>query len=66
MENNRYRLKEDVFVGNKDKRKKLANKNDAVTVVSVFDGKDGLGCIVLREKDDNRFSVLAKLLEPII
>jgi hypothetical protein len=66
MENNRYRLKEDVFVGNKDKRKKLANKNDTVIVVSVFEGADGLGCIVLREKDDNRFSVLAKHLTPII
>jgi hypothetical protein len=66
MENNRYRLKEDKLIGNKDNRKILAHKNDVVTVISVFEGADGLSCIVSREKDDNRFSVLAKLLTPII
>jgi hypothetical protein len=62
MENNRYRLKEDKLIG----KVKLANKGDTVTVISTNEGNDGIVCIVSREKDDNRFSVLAKLLEPII
>lgn len=66
MENNKYRLKEDKTIGNKDNRKILAHKNDIVTVVSVFEGAEGLSCIVSREKDDNRFSVLAKHLTAII
>jgi len=66
MENNRYRLTQDVSIGNKDNRKKLANKGDTVTVISTNEGNNGIVCIVSREKDDNRFSVLAKLLEPIL
>ena len=66
MENNRYRLKEDVSIGKKEKRTKLANKGDVVTVLSTSEGNDGIVCTVSREKDDNRFSVLAKQLTPII
>jgi hypothetical protein len=62
MENNRYRLKEDKILG----KVKVANKGDTVTVISTNEGNDGIVCIVSREKDDNRFSVLAKLLTPII
>jgi len=62
MENNRYRLKEDKILG----KIKVANKGDTVTVISTNEGNDGIVCIVSREKDDNRFSVLAKLLTPII
>ena len=66
MENNRYRLTEDVSIGKKDKRTKLANKGDIVTVLSTSEGNDGIVCTVSREKDDNRFSVLAKQLTGII
>lgn len=62
MENNRYRLKEDKILG----KIKVASKGDVVTVVSTSEGNDGIVCIVSRNKDDNRFSVLAKLLTPII
>jgi len=62
MENNRYRLKEDKLIG----KQKVANKGDTVTVISTNEGNDGIVCIVSREKDDNRFSVLAKHLTPII
>jgi hypothetical protein len=62
MENNRYRLKEDKILG----KIKVASKGDIVTVISTNEGNDGIVCIVSREKDDNRFSVLAKLLQPII
>jgi len=62
MENNRYRLKEDKILG----KIKVANKGDTVTVISTNEGNDGIVCIVSREKDDNRFSVLAKHLTPII
>jgi hypothetical protein len=62
MENNRYRLKEDKVLG----KIKVASKGDIVTVVSTNEGNDGIVCIVSRDKDDNRFSVLAKLLTPII
>lgn len=61
MENNRYRLKEDKILG----KIKVASKGDIVTVVSTSEGNDGIVCIVSRDKDDNRFSVLAKLLTPI-
>lgn len=62
MENNRYRLKEDKVIG----KVKIANKGDIVTVLSTTEGNDGIVCTVSREKDDNRFSVLAKQLTPII
>jgi hypothetical protein len=62
MENNRYRLKEDKILG----KIKVASKGDIVTVISTNEGNDGIVCIVSREKDDNRFSVLAKHLTPII
>ncbi len=62
MENNRYRLKEDKILG----KIKVASKGDIVTVVSTSEGNDGIVCIVSRDKDDNRFSVLAKLLTPIL
>jgi hypothetical protein len=62
MENNRYRLKEDKVLG----KIKVASKGDVVTVLSTSEGNDGIVCIVSRDKDDNRFSVLAKLLTPII
>ena len=62
MENNRYRLKEDKILG----KIKVASKGDVVTVVSTSEGNDGIVCIVSRNKDDNRFSVLAKLLTPIL
>jgi len=62
MENNRYRLKQDKILG----KIKVASKGDIVTVISTNEGNDGIVCIVSREKDDNRFSVLAKLLTPII
>ena len=62
MENNRYRLKEDKIIG----KIKVANKGDVVTVLSTSEGNDGIVCTVSREKDDNRFSVLAKQLTPII
>jgi hypothetical protein len=62
MENNRYRLKEDKILG----KIKVASKGDIVTVVSTSEGNDGIVCIVSRDKDDNRFSVLSKLLTPII
>jgi hypothetical protein len=62
MENNKYRLKEDKILG----KIKVASKGDIVTVVSTSEGNDGIVCIVSREKDDNRFSVLAKLLTPIL
>ena len=62
MENNRYRLKEDKVIG----KVKVANKGDIVTVLSTSEGNDGIVCTVLREKDDNRFSVLAKQITPII
>jgi hypothetical protein len=62
MENNRYRLKEDKILG----KIKVASKGDIVTVVSTSEGNDGIVCIVSRNKDDNRFSVLAKLLTPIL
>jgi predicted transcriptional regulator len=62
MKNNRYRLKEDKVLG----KIKVASKGDIVTVISTNEGNDGIVCIVSREKDDNRFSVLAKLLTPII
>lgn len=62
MENNRYRLKEDKILG----KIKVASKGDIVTVVSTSEGNDGIVCIVSRDKDDNRFSVLAKQLTPII
>jgi hypothetical protein len=62
MENNRYRLKEDKILG----KIKVASKGDIVTVISTNEGNDGIVCIVSRDKDDNRFSVLAKLLTPII
>ncbi len=61
MDNNRYRLKEDKILG----KIKVASKGDVVTVVSTSEGNDGIVCIVSRNKDDNRFSVLAKLLTPI-
>jgi hypothetical protein len=61
MENNRYRLKEDKILG----KIKVASKGDVVTVISTNEGNDGIVCIVSRDKDDNRFSVLAKLLTPI-
>jgi len=61
MENNRYRLKEDKVLG----KIKVASKGDIVTVVSTSEGNDGIVCIVSRNKDDNRFSILAKLLTPI-
>jgi hypothetical protein len=60
MENNRYRLKEDKIIG----KVKIANKGDIVTVLSTSEGNDGIVCTVSREKDDNRFSVLAKQLTP--
>jgi hypothetical protein len=62
MENNRYRLKEDKILG----KIKVASKGDIVTVVSTSEGNDGIVCIVSRNKDDNRFSILAKLLTPIL
>jgi hypothetical protein len=62
MENNRYRLKEDKILG----KIKVASKGDIVTVVSTSEGNEGIVCIVSRDKDDNRFSVLAKLLTPIL
>ena len=62
MENNRYRLKEDKIIG----KIKVANKGDVVTVLSTSEGNDGIVCTVSREKDDNRFSVLAKQITPII
>jgi hypothetical protein len=62
MQNNRYRLKEDKILG----KIKVASKGDIVTVVSVFEGADGLSCIVQRQKDDNKFSIPAKQLQPII
>jgi len=62
MENNRYRLKEDKVIG----KVKIANKGDIVTVLSTSEGNDGVVCTVSREKDDNRFSVLAKQLTEII
>jgi hypothetical protein len=62
MENNRYRLKEDKILG----KIKVASKGDIVTVISTNEGNDGIVCIVSRNKDDNRFSVLAKLLTPIL
>lgn len=62
MENNRYRLKEDKVIG----KVKIANKGDVVTVLSTTEGNDGIVCTVSREKDDNRFSVLAKQITPII
>jgi len=62
MENNRYRLKEDKVRG----KVKIANKGDIVTVLSTSEGNDGVVCTVSREKDDNRFSVLAKQLTEII
>lgn len=62
MENNKYRLKEDKLIG----KIKVADKGDVVTVLSTSEGNDGIVCIVSREKDDNRFSVLAKHLTPII
>ncbi len=62
MENNRYRLKEDKILG----KIKVASKGDVVTVLSTSEGNDGIVCIVSRDKDDNRFSVLAKLLTPIL
>lgn len=61
MENNKYRLKEDKVIG----KVKVANKGDVVTVLSTSEGNDGIVCTVSREKDDNRFSVLAKQLTPI-
>jgi hypothetical protein len=62
MQNNRYRLKEDKILG----KIKVASKGDTVTVISTNEGNDGIVCIVSREKDDNRFSVLAKHLTPIL
>ena len=62
MENNKYRLKEDKILG----KVKVANKGDIVTVLSTSEGNDGIVCTVSREKDDNRFSVLAKQITPII
>lgn len=62
MENNRYRLKEDKVIG----KVKIASKGDVVTVLSTTEGNDGIVCTVSREKDDNRFSVLAKQITPII
>ena len=62
MENNRYRLKEDKVIG----KIKVANKGDVVTVLSTSEGNDGIVCTVSREKDDNRFSILAKQITPII
>lgn len=62
MENNRYRLKEDKIIG----KIKVADKGDVVTVLSTSEGNDGIVCTVSREKDDNRFSVLAKQITPII
>jgi hypothetical protein len=62
MQNNRYRLKEDKILG----KIKVASKGDIVTVVSTKEGNDGIVCIVSRNKDDNIFSVLAKLLQPIL
>jgi hypothetical protein len=62
MENNRYRLKEDKVLG----KIKVASKGDIVTVISTNEGNDGIVCIVSRDKDDNRFSILAKLLTPIL
>jgi hypothetical protein len=62
MENNRYRLKEDKILG----KIKVASKGDIVTVISTNEGNDGIVCIVSREKDDNRFSVLAKHLTSIL
>ena len=61
MENNRYRLTQDKVIG----KVKVANKGDVVTVLSTSEGNDGIVCTVSREKDDNRFSVLAKQLTPI-
>jgi hypothetical protein len=61
MENKKYRLKEDKILG----KIKVASKGDVVTVISTTEGNDGIVCTVLRHKDDNRFSVLAKLLTPI-
>jgi hypothetical protein len=61
MENNRYRLKEDKILG----KIKVASKGDVVTVLSTSEGNEGIVCIVSRDKDDNRFSILAKLLTPI-
>jgi hypothetical protein len=62
MENNRYRLKEDKILG----KIKVASKGDVVTVLSTSEGNDGIVCIVSRDKDDNRFSVSTKLLQPIL
>lgn len=62
MENNKYRLKEDKVIG----LRKIANKGDIVTVLSTSEGDFGIVCIVSLEKDDNRFSILAKYLTPII
>jgi hypothetical protein len=62
MENNRYRLKEDKILG----KIKVASKGDIVTVLSTSEGNEGIVCIVSRDKDDNRFSILAKLLTPIL
>jgi hypothetical protein len=62
MENNRYRLKEDKILG----KIKVASKGDIVTVLSTSEGNNGIVCTVLLQKDDNRFSVLAKQLQPII
>ena len=62
MENNKYRLKEDKLIG----LRKIASKGDIVTVISTSEGNDGIVCTVLREKDDNRFSVHAKQLTAII
>jgi len=62
MENNKYRLKEDKVIG----KIKIANKGDIVTVLSTSEGNEGIVCTVSREKDDNRFSVLAKQLTEII
>lgn len=62
MENNKYRLREDKVIG----KAKIANKGDIVTVLSTSEGNEGIVCTVSREKDDNRFSVLAKQLTPII
>jgi hypothetical protein len=62
MENNRYRLKEDKILG----KIKVASKGDIVTVLSTSEGNNGIVCIVSRDKDDNRFSILAKLLTAIL
>ena len=62
MQNKKYRLKEDKMIG----LRKIASKGDTVTVISTSEGSNGTVCIVSRDKDDNRFSVLAKLLTPIL